>query len=136
MPPTAVIDTNVIVSGLGWGGTPRSVLDAAIRGDFLAVVSPLLLEELLRVLTVKLGWEADRAAGAATDVLDFAHMVVPPRIVVPRLADPKDHHVIAAAVAAEADFIVTGDRHLLELGSYEGLRIMTPAEFLDRLPDS
>jgi len=48
--------------------------------------------------------------------------------------DPDDNRVLEAAIAGEADYIVTGDRDLLELGSYEGIRIVTPAEFVALLP--
>jgi putative PIN family toxin of toxin-antitoxin system len=117
----AVLDTNVVVSALIWGGKPFELLRAATEGDLLLYTSQALLVELGEVLTrghlaprlERRRTSIERAialyAGLATSVTPAAT----PRIV-PDDAD--DDHVIAAAVAADAHFVVSGDRHLLKLG--------------------
>ncbi len=127
-----VLDTNVVVSALIWGGKPLTLLQKAADGDLLLYTSPILLQELREVLMrghLSPRLESRRSsveqalslyAGLATSVA-LANV---PRIVPD---DPDDDHVIAAAVAAEADLVVSGDRHLLALGTHAQIRIVNPA---------
>ncbi|MBI4607926.1 MAG: putative toxin-antitoxin system toxin component, PIN family [Candidatus Rokubacteria bacterium] len=128
----AVLDTNTIVSGIGWSGPPRLILDAAIAGAFVLLISADLLEEIRRVLT----YPRLRALPPARvrEVLALlpliAQMVEPEgRISVVR-QDPADNRVLECALAGEATHIVTGDDHLLALKSFRGVRIVAPAAFL------
>jgi len=128
-----VLDTNVAVSALIWGGTPFRLLQLAADGDVLLCTSPALFAELREVLTrahlaSRLAQQHASVEQAVTLYGALAIGVSPaaaPRVV-PDDAD--DDHVIAAAVAAAADLLVTGDRHLLTIGQHHGIRIVTPAE--------
>ena len=132
----AVIDTNVIVSaGLRSGTPPDVVVRAWIDGRFEAITSEQLLRELEAV--VERPWLARRLAWAQSDRLSFiaglrrrANMVTPSASLSIVTRDPSDNRVLEAALAGEADYIVTGDRHLLELGDFEGVEIVTPARFV------
>lgn len=75
----AVLDTNTIVSGLGWGGPPGAVLDAALTGQFEIVTSPTLLDELRRVLDYPKLQAVIGDAGELIELLAFAAIVVTPR---------------------------------------------------------
>lgn len=128
---SAVVDTNVLVSGFGWPrGTPGRVVEAVLAGEFLLVTSPALLEELRRVLTYpKLAAvfaDPERLVALVGDIA----VVVDPPVTVRAVTDDADNRVLEAAVTAQADVVVTGDAGLLALGSYGGVQIVTPKVFL------
>jgi uncharacterized protein len=125
----AVLDTNVIVSGLGWRGAPAAILDAVGDGRLVLVTSAPLLAELRRVLAYsKLAKVVGDAAGLA-DIIEASSVVVEPDRVLAVVNDESDNRVLEAAAAA-ADYIVSGDKDLLDLGSFEGIPIVTAAQFV------
>lgn len=129
-----VADTNVVVSGLLWLGNPGCLLEAAATGRVTLYTSPVLLAELARTLNTPKLTRPIRRSGLTLDdllgrYLNVAIVVRPD--VVPRVVtdDADDDHVLACALTANADLIVSGDKHLLGLGGvYQGMRIVTPAE--------
>ncbi|MDP2674454.1 MAG: putative toxin-antitoxin system toxin component, PIN family [Dehalococcoidia bacterium] len=131
----AVLDTNVIVSAiLSPGSSPDSILRASRRGALDLVTSAPLLHELEDVLgrpriAKRLGWTAEERASFIAAFSDFAVIVAPKERFQVVRADPADNRVLEAAVAGSADYAVSGDHHLLDLGSYEGIPIVTPARF-------
>lgn len=137
-----VLDTNIVVAALLWNGPPRRLLDRAIDDESLELYStPVLLDELIHTLQYPKFAEriARYATTPATLTAQYAALVtlVSPTQV-PRVIeqDADDDHVIAAAVAARAALIVTGDRrHLLPIGSHQGIAIVTAASALAMLPD-
>lgn len=129
----AVLDTNIIVSALIWGGKPFTLLQAATDGELQLFTSPALLEDLRDVLTRgHLAPLLERRSSAVTEALSLyaglATCVTPMAVPQIILEDPEDDQVIATAVPAEVDPIVSGDRHLLTLGSYGTIRVVTPAD--------
>lgn len=134
-----VIDTNLLVSALIAGGAPSRLLDAARAGVFELCISEALLAELLDVLgRSHMAGRLQRAGldGASTveDLRKMALVVVPAAVSQVVASDPDDDHVLAAAVAAGAELIASGDRRdLLPLGSYEGIPIVTASEALERI---
>ena len=133
-----VIDTNVVVAGLLWTGSPRLLIELAKSGEVALFTSSVLLDELARILTRKKFEHRITATGVSHEDLvlgyaDLAHVVAPALIgrVVPR--DIDDDAVIACAVSAQADLVVSGDRHLLEVKGYQGISIVTVTEALRRL---
>jgi putative PIN family toxin of toxin-antitoxin system len=128
-----VADTNVVVSGLLWLGNPGHILEAAARGELHLSSSPSLIDKLTATLrSPKLAARVLASGITLTELLqrylEVASLVEPERVarVVPD--DPDDDQVIAAALAARADLIVSGDSHLLCLKEHGGIRIVTPAE--------
>ncbi len=137
----AVLDTNVVVSALIWGGRPFSLMQAATEGRLQLYTSPALIEELLDVLTrehlaPKLESRRSSIEKAVMLYSGLAAMVVPMALPPAVIDDPDDDYVIATAMSARADLIVTGDRHLLTLGNYSTIQIVSTADALDMLSGS
>ncbi len=130
---TAVLDTNVLISGTFWLGPPKEVLRRAKQGHFQAVISPALLAELHDVLTRKdkpFRLSMTEAKHVAADLLSHAN-VVRPKAHVTICRDPADNRVLECALEAKVNFVVTGDNHLLEIGRYREVTIVTVRAFLD-----
>ena len=131
-----VLDTNIVVSGLIWSGPPRRLLDLAVRGDIALFSSTVLLDELAGVLERRkfAALLASRDVTAAFLTQRYGAvitLVIPARLDRTVPADADDDHVMAAALSARADAIATGDRHLLALDPYRGIRIRSPAAALE-----
>ena len=136
----AVLDANVVVSALVRPeGPPGRILDRVARGDGLrAVVSPAILDEYRRSLAYPKLRRYLRLPAAEVsawvDALALVADIVPGEHVVAVVAaDPDDDKYLSAALEGRATFVVSGDRHLLEVGTYEGVRVVTPREFVDLL---
>jgi len=131
-----VADTNIYISAIMFGGLPGSVLDLGLLRAFTLVVSPPLLDELEDKLRIKFGVSA-RDAAAIRAKLQNAANVVDPQLVLNVVKDvPDDNHVLECAVEGAADYIVSGDRHLLQLKAHAGIPILTARQFLEALAPS
>jgi len=106
---TAVIDTNVFVSALIAGGTPLAVIESTRLGKSRSLV------------TVDATINSIRA---------MADIVLPADVPEGAMRDPKDRIILACAIGGQADFMVSGDKDLTDLNVYEGIPILTPAQFL------
>ena len=134
----AVLDTNVVVSGLLWKASPRQVLDAARDKRLSLYTSSLLLDELAEVLSrahlaPMITTNRSSPAFLMRHYAMLAQVVTPARIGRVVTEDVDDDAVLACALAAQADWIVSGDAHLLNLKHYQGMRIMDAAEALRSL---
>jgi putative PIN family toxin of toxin-antitoxin system len=134
-----VLDTNVALSALLWRGKPYRLLEAIRqRSDIRLFSSPALLAELADVLarpspTKQLAVISRSAREVLADYLEIVEVVEPedvPRVVP---GDADDDHVIAAAVTARAEIIVSGDSDLLSLGSHQGIDILSAARALEQI---
>ena len=131
MAPIVVFDTNILFSAIGWKGRAYACLEQARRGRVSGVTSPTLLDELAEKLQTKLAFSADQVADTLADLLSVLQVVVPTEQLVVIAADPDDDRVLECAITAAAAYIVTGDRrHLLPLGSFQGVMIISAADFL------
>jgi putative PIN family toxin of toxin-antitoxin system len=130
---SVVADSNVIISALHFGGLPRQFLIACQHRRFNLAVSPPLLTEIDRILRDKFGWSEAALQRASTQLRQLANLVHPTQVLDAVPADPDDNRILECAIAAGAATIVTGDKHLLRLGSYEGIRIMRVADLLRAL---
>lgn len=128
-----VLDTNVVISALLWRGPPYHLL-AVLRAVPAAQLytSPTLLDELAEVLSRpaiirQLAAIGSNPHSVLADYLEIVELVKPVEVL--RVArDPDDDQVLAVALSAEADIIVSGDADLLTLGSFRDIRILAPRE--------
>jgi len=129
--PHVVLDTNVLVSAFLFGGPPREILNLIITGSVDCSLSSSILDELEDVLQCPKFGVSSREARALVEILSVLCAVVTPseQISVIR-TDPDDNRILECALAAGADVIISGDAHLHELTTYEGIRILNPSEFL------
>jgi putative PIN family toxin of toxin-antitoxin system len=133
-----VVDTNTAVSGLIWGGVPGRLIDAAAAGAATLITSVPLLVELQGVLSrPKFSNRLAKQDTCAEDLFAgyaaLARLVAPSAIDPVILADPDDDVVLATAIAGDGEAIVSGDTHLLRIGEFRGIPIITPAEAGSRL---
>jgi putative PIN family toxin of toxin-antitoxin system len=133
-----VADTNTVISGLFWYGSPRRVLDAARAGAMDLFTTPGLLAELEDVLSRDKFCSRLATAGTTAHELmlgyaALATLTAPAAIEPVILDDPEDDAVLACAVAARAQLVVSGDNHLLGLRRYHNVEIIDAAECVRRL---
>jgi putative PIN family toxin of toxin-antitoxin system len=139
MPIRAVLDTNVLVSGLlGEHSPPRQLVDAWLDGRYVLVTSLYQVEEMSHVLTYPRIASRLRLSDADVDLILAALLsqaeVVGGALRLPGVSrDPKDDPLVACAVEGGAAYLVSGDRDLLNLGETENTRVVTPREFVEIL---
>ena len=131
----ATADSNIWVSGLNWYGKPHELLNLARDGKIELAISDAILDEFSRILHDKLEWSDDRLNSMRAEVATFTKRVSSTETLDVVKADPGDNRILECAVAAGSDVIVTGDAHLLQLGAYEGIKIMKVADFLGQARD-
>ena len=132
--PRIVVDSNVVISGFLFGGTPARVLGAVVEGRARCFISLPILDELRGVL------QRPKFGLAPEQVLSFVeefHLlceVVAPRTVVHVIGeDPADNRILKCAVEAKAEVIVSGDSHLLELREWGSIGILSPTDFMRKM---
>jgi len=130
-----VADTNVLVSALLFGGPPEQIVLAGLRGEIQLLTSSPLLKELERVLKGKFKLNLHLVRNIIEEIKEVAELVeVSSHINVISCPDD-DNRVLECAVDGKAEFIVTGDtKHILPLKEFRGTKILSPSEFLNRLP--
>lgn len=133
-----IIDTNVMLSGLLWQGTPHALLNLARNGTAELITSPDLLNEFADVIQrPKFASILQRTSRTPARILaelrQLSEIVITPPLPEPVCRDPDDDAVLACAIAAQVDAIVSGDDDLLTLKQFQGIPILTPAEAMQRL---
>ena len=128
-----VFDTKIYISALAIpGGNAEDAYLEAVHGTFELYTSVAILTETARVLQMKFDWAEDKAREAVQAISQVA-TVLRPRPTLHILKDEPDNRILECAIAAQAEFIVSGDRHLLALKRHAGITMITLADFLTKL---
>lgn len=127
-----VVDTNVLISGIFFGGTPGRIVEALKLGQLALAVSPSIINEYQRVgEDLESHYGELGAASLLTFLLARADVIDAPDLAEPVSRDPDDDKFLACAIAASVPLVVSGDRDLLTLRSWQGIRIVSPRAFVD-----
>lgn len=134
----AILDTNILVAAFFWHGPPHRLLEQVREGALTLISSPALLAELAEVIAREkfdaiLIRSRTSREHSLEEVRRLAELIDPPPLPEPVCRDPDDDQVLALAIAAQADFIVSGDHDLLVLRTFQSIPILTPAAALGRL---
>jgi uncharacterized protein len=125
-----VIDTNVLVSGLGWKGKPNKILKLIEKNQYTLIISDEQLFEIERVIKYsKLKFDITKQKNILNYLKEISGLLIS-SLKVDLCRDPNDNMILASAIEANADFIITGDKDLLVLKEVNGIKIVTVSEFL------
>lgn len=130
-----VADTNVLVSALLWSGLPHRLLAIAEAGHLTLYTSPVLIQELAGVLSrQKFASRLDALRVSVEELIAgyvrLAHVILPQPMAPVILEDPEDDAVLACALAARAEYVISGDGHLLSLTHYRSIHLVSTRTFL------
>jgi len=128
----ATLDTNILVSAFQFGGKPQALIQMALDGEIEIAISQPIIDETVRILRDKFGWSRADLQGVLSVIRACSTLVSPTDRLDVVHSDPDDNRIIECAVASGSSVIVTGDKHLLRLGRYSGIRILRVQEFLMR----
>ena len=128
-----VVDTNTVISGFLWRQAPRLIIEAAMQGRIQLATSTVLIDELATVIarrkfSRKIAEQGVSAGALLERYAKLAELITPAQIRRTVPGDADDDHELACALAAHADWIVSGDAHLLNLKRFHGMRIIDAAE--------
>lgn len=125
-----VLDTNILISAVGFEGKPRTILFLVMQERVKGVISPILLIEFIEVISKKFPKIIPNLPSIEAGINE-SFLIVQPKKSINIARDEDDNRVLEAAVEGNCNFIITGDKDLLELGKYKKIKIITPAQFLD-----
>jgi putative PIN family toxin of toxin-antitoxin system len=129
----ATLDTNIYVAAFEFGGIGARLLGMARAAMFRLDVSDAILDETLGVLREKFRWEGYRLHDARLKILRIANHVSPSRVLDVVAADSDDNRILECAIEAGSEHVVTEDKDLLRMGSFEGIRILRASAFSQTL---
>jgi putative PIN family toxin of toxin-antitoxin system len=130
-----VFDTNILVSAMLWRGTPYRCLLAIRAGLAELVLSPPIMEEFRGVLSKKFAMTKEEAEENIAVVLESSTLIEIPGTLRVVTDDPEDDKFIETALVTGAQWLVSGDKHLLRLGGYRGIKVISARAFLDMLAE-
>jgi len=125
-----VLDTNIFISGIFWKGDSYKILQLWRDGKIQSVISLDTLEELYRVLSKFKIHLSEDIINKHISLIRESSIIVEPEERFFIVDDPSDNKFIDCAVAGKADYIITNDKHLLKIGRFRDISILTPEKFL------
>jgi uncharacterized protein len=130
-----VVDTNVLISGIHWGGIPGEIIQAWANDRFKVACSAEIIREYSDVLhRVNLGMPHAESDNILSFLISQSEIVQPNHWFKVVLDDPGDNKFIDCAFHAQANLIISGDKHLLRLEKFGPIRILSPSQFKKKYP--
>lgn len=127
-----VVDTNVVISGVFFGGNPRQIVEVIVDGNINAYATTEIVDEYMGIIESMIERKQGRLNQSILSPFFLSLKMIESKTVVELSRDPDDDKFIECAVDAEALYIVSGDNDLLDIGQYEGIQIITAKEFCDK----
>lgn len=126
-----VVDTNVLISALGWKKSEHRLIKRIFKGEIQLFMSPQILEEFIQVSQrKKFGFSSDDIEEFVTSLILVCEMIIPQKKIEIIKEDPTDNMFLECAIEAKVDYIVSGDKHLMKLGEFQGIAIMNASALL------
>ncbi len=125
-----VIDTNVYISAIFWGGKPRQIVDMGRDGHIFIFTSLDIEKEIADKLAVKFHLAEEEISRIMSDFGTFTIPIEPTKKISFIKDDPDDDKFLECGIACQANFIVSGDSHLQRAKKFEGIKILSPSDFL------
>ena len=122
-------DTNLYISALMWGGKPQQLLEMALAREVRLFISDAIMDEMLEVLETKFKHSPKRLAREKEYIANCTVRVVPKLKLDVVKDDPDDNRIVECAVHSRSEAIITNDKDLLRIGSYQGIKMMKVHEF-------
>ena len=127
-----VLDANIFISSIFWGGNPRTVLERAIANLDELFISKEIMDEIEDVIgRPKFHVNKEKIEFLIKSIEEIGKKTVISGRVIKGSRDRTDNKYLECAIASNADYIISGDTHLLEMKKYRGIKIVTPKEYLD-----
>lgn len=130
-----ILDTNILISAVGFGGKPREILNLVLKKQIKAFTSPTLLAELEDVIHKKFPILSEDFNRLRRQIKKN-FKIVRPKETIEVLKDTDDNRVLEAAIEGNCDYIITGDSELLGLNVYRKVEIITPEQFIKLLKET
>jgi len=129
--PTVVLDTNVYISAVLFGGKPEEIVKRSREGELNLVISEAILKEIAEILRRKFNWQNWQISETLDEIRGFATLVIPHKAISVIKEDAADNRILECALEGKAGYIVSGDEHhLLPLKEYQGIKILSATAFL------
>ena len=134
---SVVFDTNILISALFFHGKQRQILEHAISQDINLIISEPILEELSEVLSRhKFAIKKELIYITVSEIIEISKIVYPKNLIDVIKVDPDDNRILECALEGRADYIISGNKHLLDLEIYEGIKIINTVKFIEILRKS
>jgi putative PIN family toxin of toxin-antitoxin system len=128
----AVVDTNVYISAILFGGKPEEIRRLAREGKIEPFISENILSEIAGVLKRKFYWTDWQISEVIKEIRGFTTLITPIVTLSVIKDDEHDNRVLECAIEANVQYIISGDEHHIQpLKEYRGIRILSPTQFLD-----
>ena len=128
--PIVVLDTNIFISAVFWEGKSYEIVKKAINQEIIVFISDHIIKEIEKVLTRDFNLAEQEIDDVVSAIFYFTHLIKPVEKVKIIKEDPKDDEVLDCALACNAKFIISQDKHLLNLKKFMNINMVSPEEFL------